>query len=133
MLLCSIGSSKMENERPEFVYRISTKEEIEVLQKNGSTFGGDIDKSSGFFHLSKIDQVRAILHNFFQGRNDLYLIQVDANKLGDGLVYEAVDGTNFFPHFYGPDRSFSPLPFHAVTKTEKLSFVGGQFSCSLMD
>ncbi|KAK9161797.1 hypothetical protein Syun_008138 [Stephania yunnanensis] len=123
----------MENERPEFVYRISTEEEIERLQKNGSAFGGDIDKSSGFFHLSKIDQVRPILHNFLQGRNDLYLLQVDANKLGDGLVYEAVDGTNFFPRFYGPDRSFSPLPFHAVTKIEKLSFVGGQFSCSLMD
>ncbi|KAK9136627.1 hypothetical protein Sjap_007221 [Stephania japonica] len=124
---------EMKNERPEFVYRISTEEEIELLQKNGSTFGGDLDKSSGFFHLSNIDQVRATLHNFFQGRKDLYLVQVDANKLRDGLVYEAVDGANFFPHFYGPNQSFIPLPLDAVTKTEKLSFVGGQFSCSLMD
>uniref|UniRef100_A0A0D9VV28 Uncharacterized protein n=1 Tax=Leersia perrieri TaxID=77586 RepID=A0A0D9VV28_9ORYZ len=37
------------------------------------------------------------------GRNDLYLLQVDISKLSDGLVYEAADDSNYFPHFYGPD------------------------------
>lgn len=40
-----------------FVYRISTAQEWEELQKNGSTFGGELDKSSGFIHLSKLEQV----------------------------------------------------------------------------
>ena len=46
---------------PEFVYRISTAKEWEELQKNGSIFGGDLDKSSGFIHLSKLDQVLHLL------------------------------------------------------------------------
>lgn len=53
-------------------------------------------------------------------------------QLGDGLVYEVVDGSNSFPHFYGPSRSFSPLLLDAVTKAEKLSLSGGRFSCSLL-
>ncbi|TQE11512.1 hypothetical protein C1H46_002887 [Malus baccata] len=54
-------------------------------------------------------------------------------KLGEGLVYEVVDGSNSFPHFYGPSRSFIPLPLDAVTKAEKLHLSGGQFSCSMLE
>ncbi|KAK8588176.1 hypothetical protein V6N13_087122 [Hibiscus sabdariffa] len=43
-------------EGEEFVYRISTAQEWEALQKNGSCFGGDLDKSSGFIHFSSLHQ-----------------------------------------------------------------------------
>eukprot|EP00258_Populus_trichocarpa_P034632 XP_024450651.1 uncharacterized protein LOC7460483 isoform X2 [Populus trichocarpa] len=101
--------SGREGEEEEHVYRISTDKEWEELQRNGSCFGGQLDKSSGFIHLSKLDQ------------------------LGDGLIYEVVDGTNNFPHFYGPSRSFSPLPLDVVIKAEKLVLADGQFSCSLLN
>ncbi|KAI3882910.1 hypothetical protein MKW92_000417 [Papaver armeniacum] len=120
------------DETPEFVYRISTKEEWDELQKNGSTFGGEIDKSTACFHLSKLNQVKSTLENFFKGREDLYLLQIDSKKLGDGLVYESVDGTNYFPHFYGPSRTYIPLPLDSVAKAEKVTLSGGQFSCSLL-
>ncbi|KAF8394719.1 hypothetical protein HHK36_020936 [Tetracentron sinense] len=155
-------------EPQEFVYRISTAKEWEVLQSSGSSSGGNLDKTSGFFHLSKLDQVffsslfnfstlssdliptapdflfakndcsirvvHSTLQNFFlKIEGDLYLLQIDAKKLGDGLVYGAADGSNFFPHFYGPNRSFSPLPLEAVTKAEKLVLKSGQFSCSLLN
>jgi uncharacterized protein (DUF952 family) len=42
------------------VYRISTVKEWAELQSNGSTFGGELDKSTGFIHLSKLDQVHFI-------------------------------------------------------------------------
>ncbi|XP_062084112.1 uncharacterized protein LOC133790472 [Humulus lupulus] len=117
-----------------FVYRISRAEEWEELQRNSSTFGGDLDKSSCFIHLSDLHQVQSTLQNFFLNTNhDLYLLQIDANKLGDGLVYEKVDESNSFPHLYGPSGSFMPLPLDAVTKAEKLSFVDGRFSCTLLD
>ncbi|XP_047167747.1 uncharacterized protein LOC124836613 [Vigna umbellata] len=117
-----------------FVYRISTAQEWEALQKNGSTFGGELDRSSGFIHLSKLDQVRPTLQNFFlNSKSELYLLQIDAQKLGDGLIYEIVDGSNSFPHFYGPSRSFVPLLLDAVTKAEKLIPSDGGFSCSLLD
>ncbi|XP_028791450.1 uncharacterized protein LOC114747303 [Neltuma alba] len=118
----------------DFVYRISTAREWEELQKNGSVFGGELDRSSGFIHLSKLDQVQSTLQNFFLNTNEeLYLLQIDAKKLGDGLVYEIVDGSNSFPHFYGPSRSFRPLPLDAVTKAEKLTLSDGRFSCRLLE
>lgn len=54
-------------------------------------------------------------------------------QLGDGLIYEVVDGSNSFPHFYGPSRSFVPLPFDAVVKAEKITVSDGQFICSLLN
>ncbi|KAL3849639.1 hypothetical protein ACJIZ3_011521 [Penstemon smallii] len=123
------GSKKNE----EFVYRISTAEEWEELQSSGATFGGDLDKSTGCFHLSKLDQVQSTLQNFFMNvKEDLYLLQIDVKKLGNGLIYEALDGTDFFPHFYGPSRSFSPLPLDVITKAEKLTLLDGKFICSLL-
>lgn len=126
--------SGREGEEEEHVYRISTDKEWEELQRNGSCFGGQLDKSSGFIHLSKLDQVMSTLQNFFLNTKvDLYLLQIDAKKLGDGLINEVVDGTNNFPHFYGPSRSFSPLPLDVVIKAEKLVLADGQFSCSLLN
>ncbi|KAK5783741.1 hypothetical protein PVK06_038254 [Gossypium arboreum] len=130
----ALNELTLEGQGEEFVYRISTAEEWEALQKNGSVFGGDLDKSSGFIHLSSLHQVKPTLQNFFSNvKLDLYLLQIDAKKLGDGLIYEVVDSSNSFPHFYGPSRSFAPLPLDAVTKAEKLSVVDGQLSCSLLN
>ncbi|KAF7804956.1 putative dihydroorotate dehydrogenase [Senna tora] len=124
----------MAGKEGDFVYRISTAKEWEELQKNGSIFGGELDRSSGFIHLSKLDQVQSTLQNFFLNTKvELYLLQIDAKKLGDGLVYEIVDGSNSFPHFYGPSRSFGPLHLDVVTKAEKLCPSDGRFSCSLLD
>ncbi|XP_070660856.1 uncharacterized protein [Malus domestica] len=80
--------------KEEYVYRIITAVEWGELQSSGSIFGGELDKKSGFIHLSNL------------------------NQLGEGLVYEVVDGSNSFPHFYGPSRSFIPLPLDAVTKAD---------------
>ncbi|GKV40568.1 hypothetical protein SLEP1_g48194 [Rubroshorea leprosula] len=129
------------SEGEEFVYRISTAAEWEELQTKGSTLGREIDKSTGCFHLCKLDQVRPVLQNFFANvKEELYLLQIDAKKLGDGLIYELADGNNKFtdgnnrfPHFYGPSRSFCPFPSDVVTKAEKLSLSGGQYSCIMLN
>ncbi|XP_052184940.1 uncharacterized protein LOC127796691 [Diospyros lotus] len=115
-----------ENERgsegEQFVYRISTAEEWQALQRDGAMFGGQLDKSTGCIHLSMLHQVQSTLQNFFlNSSKDLYLLQIDSKKLGEGLAYEAVDDSNVFPHYYGPSRSFSPLPLHAVCKAEKIT------------
>lgn len=123
-----------EIEREEFVYRISIAKEWEELQRTGASFGGELDKSTSCIHLSKLHQVKSTLQNFFKNiQADLYLLKIDTNKLGDGLVYEAVDASNVFPHFYGPSRSFSPLPLDAVVKAERITLSDDQFSCSLLN
>ncbi|PHT80516.1 hypothetical protein T459_18568 [Capsicum annuum] len=116
----------------EFVYRISTMEEWELLQKTGSTFGRDLDRTTGFIHLSKLDQVQSTLLNFFLNINFPVMMRFILLQLGNGLVYEAVDDSKVFPHFYGPSRSFSPLPLDAVIKGEKLVVADGKFVCSML-
>ncbi|CAN4097466.1 unnamed protein product [Withania somnifera] len=91
-----------------------------IAAENRQHFRGDLDRTTGFIHLSELHQ------------DDLYLLQIDAKKLGNGLVYEAVDDTNIFPHFYGPSLSFSPLPLDTVIKGEKLVVTDGKFVCSML-
>ncbi|CDP17017.1 unnamed protein product [Coffea canephora] len=120
----------------DYVYRISTAEEWAELQTSGSTFGRQIDKSTGCIHLSNLHQVQWVLHNFFLNSKgqDLFLLQIHAKKLGDGLVYEAAadDSSKVFPHFYGPSRSFGPLPLDVVTKAEKIILSDAKFTCCLL-
>jgi len=42
------------------------------------------------------------------------------SQLADGLIYEASDDNNYFPHFYGPARSFVPLQLDVVVKADKI-------------
>ncbi|KAH0933641.1 hypothetical protein HID58_010758 [Brassica napus] len=66
----------------DFIYRISTDQEWQEFQKKGSSFGGELDKSTGCFHLSKLEQVQMTLQNFFlNAKEDLYLLQIDPNKV----------------------------------------------------
>ena len=67
----------------ELVYRISTAKEWEELQSTGSSFGGDLDKSSAFIHLSKLDQVKfSCFGNFIFFRFSYLFIMV----IGIGCV-----------------------------------------------
>ncbi|XP_037479842.1 uncharacterized protein LOC119356961 isoform X2 [Triticum dicoccoides] len=85
-----------------------------------------------FLELSHV-LVKMTLKNYFRGQNDLYLLQIDTAKIADGLIYEAADGCNYFPHFYGPDRSFAPLQLSAVVKADKIELANNDFTCSLLD
>eukprot|EP01018_Ginkgo_biloba_P009766 Gb_07740 [translate_table: standard] len=116
-----------EDRQDSIVYRISTEAEWKSLQQTEATLGGDLDKQTGCIHLSKQSQVKDVLHNFFPGREDLYLLKVDTTKLGEGLIYESADGLNFFPHFYGPSRIFAPLALGAIIEAEKVELIDGKF------
>ncbi|KAF7011991.1 hypothetical protein CFC21_026234 [Triticum aestivum] len=118
---------------PAFVYQINTRDEWAELQGTGETLGGDLDCSTGCFHLSGLGQVKMTLKNYFRRQNDLYLLQVNTAKIADGLIYEAADGCNYFPHFYGPDRSFAPLQLSVVVKADKIELANNDFTWSLLD
>ena len=68
----SISRTLKENKMADqdFIYRISTDQEWQEFQKKGSSLGGELDKSTGCFHLSKLEQVSLSLspkdlHFFF--------------------------------------------------------------------
>ncbi|GKC42016.1 dihydroorotate dehydrogenase [Tanacetum coccineum] len=121
------------NENEEFVYRISTAGEWSESQTSGCTYGQQLDKDSRYIHLSKLNQVKSTLERFYMNTSDdLFLLQIDCKKLGDGLLYEDVDGSNVFPHFYGPSRSYVPLTLDMVVKAEKIISSNSQFICSML-
>lgn len=109
-----------------FVYRISPENEWAAAQAAGALQGGQLDTISGYVHLSTAAQVAGTLALFYAGRSDLYLLKVNASKLGDGLRYDEVEGVGLFPHFYGPGGSFSPLPLSSVEASAKLELEKGQ-------
>ncbi|XP_044318624.1 uncharacterized protein [Triticum aestivum] len=102
----------------------------------GGTLGGDLDRSTGCFHLSDLAQVKMTLKNYFRAQNDLYLLQTDTSKIADGLIYEAADGCNYFPHIYGyiygPGRIFAPHQLSVVVKADKIVLANNDFTCSLL-
>lgn len=59
----------------EFVYWISSTAESEELQNNGSTFGVELYKSTGCFHLTKMKP-----NSFNNVKEELFLLQIDAKK-----------------------------------------------------
>nr|ABR16759.1 unknown [Picea sitchensis] len=122
-----MGEEKEQETPAVLIYRVSTEAEWNELQQTGSTLGGDLDKQTGCIHLSTDSQVKGVLEIFFSGRRDLYLLKLEAAKLGEGLIYESADGLNFFPHFYGPSGSFTPLTVDPIIEVSKLELVDGNF------
>ncbi len=69
-------------------------------------------ETEGFIHCSTWEQLPRTARNLFPGRNDLVLLIVDPEPLGDLVVYEDLYGQDEeFPHVYGP------LPSEAVENT----------------
>ena len=69
-------------------------------------------EEEGFIHCSTADQVSRTARQIFTNRNDLVLLAIDPDSLGDLVVYEDLyDLDEDFPHIYGP------LPTTAVGNT----------------
>ncbi|MCH2180555.1 MAG: DUF952 domain-containing protein [Mariniblastus sp.] len=96
------------------IYKIVARDTWNRALENGSFEGAEIDLEDGFIHFSSAEQVRRTADRFFQGRDGLVLVGVDARMLGDELKWEpAADGT-LFPHLY------DPLPLSAVVSQDEL-------------
>lgn len=58
--------------------------------------------SEGFVHLCTREQLAGVVERYYQGRDDLMLLTVDARTLGADLVWEDLTGSGEqFPHVYG--------------------------------
>src|SRR5579862_8585828 len=74
-------------------------------QANGlygwSTVGRTVE-DEGFIHCSYRDQIAAVANTFYAGRKDLLLLVIDPARVASDIREEAVDGSERFPHIYGP-------------------------------
>jgi uncharacterized protein (DUF952 family) len=77
-------------------------------QAAGVFTGSAVDERDGFIHFSDAGQAPETARLYFHGQVDLWLLSVDADRLGEALRWEASRGGALFPHLYGP------LPIDAV-------------------
>lgn len=90
------------------VYKVLTGVELAVARRVGRYAGSADDLRDGFVHLSTRDQLEGTLAKHFAGRSDLFLLALDADKLGTALRWEPSRGGALFPHLY------APLPLNAA-------------------
>ncbi|KQS81035.1 dihydroorotate dehydrogenase [Rhizobium sp. Leaf384] len=96
------------------IYKIVPTSLWRNAQAAGSFDGAPVDLADGFIHFSTADQVAETARRHFAGQDDLLLVAIDGERLGEALIYEPSRGGALFPHLYGP------LPMTAVLSEQPL-------------
>ncbi len=81
------------------LYHLVGSAEWSAAQAAGEYRPASLDRE-GFIHLSTQAQWVGAANRFYRGRTDLLLLEVDADRLGAEVRFEAADGDRF-PHLYG--------------------------------
>ncbi len=82
------------------IYKIFRASEWADLRANGTTAGAPIDVADGYVHFSTASQAAETAAKHFAGADDLMLLAVDTDRLGDALKWEVSRGDQLFPHLY---------------------------------
>lgn len=96
------------------IYKICPRALWRAAEAAGVFEGSEVDRRDGFIHFSTEAQVAETARRHFAGQEDLLLIAVDADVLGDRLRWEPSRGGDLFPHLYGS------LPLTAVRRVQPL-------------
>ncbi len=84
----------------QLIFKIAARALWQAAEAKGVFDGAPIDHADGYIHFSTAAQVVETAAKHFMGQNDLLLIAVDADLLGDALIYEVSRGGDLFPHLY---------------------------------
>lgn len=90
------------------IYKICPAASWRKAEIEGEFCGSGIDHIDGYIHFSTGAQVAETAARHFADSDDLILIAVDAERLGEALKWEPARSGDFFPHLY------EPLPLVAV-------------------
>jgi uncharacterized protein (DUF952 family) len=83
------------------IYKICSASAWREAERQGVFRGSSDDARDGFIHFSSASQVAETAKKHFVGQKDLFLIEVDADALGDNLRWERSRNDELFPHLYG--------------------------------
>lgn len=102
------------------IFKIFHRSQWADLRANGSTPGAPIDLADGYIHFSTLEQAAETVAKHFAGADDLMLVAVEADDLGEALKWEVSRGGALFPHLYAPlqlsdVRWAQPLPLENGT------------------
>ena len=83
------------------IYHIAEKA-IWQSQQDADAYQPTAFTDEGFVHCSDLPQVARTANNYYQGRADLLLLEIDATQLMPETRYEnLLGGAEKFPHVYG--------------------------------
>ena len=98
----------------DLVFKIVGADEWRAAEASGVFAGSGVDRADGFIHFSTAAQAPGTAEKWFNGRQDLILVAIDASAFGAGLKWEPSRGGELFPHLYGP------MPMSAVVWSRAL-------------
>ena len=94
-------NNKQEAGRVRTIYKICPASAWREAERQGVYRGSADDARDGFIHFSTATQVAETARKHFFGQTGLFLIEVDADALGDELRWEPSRNDELFPHLYG--------------------------------
>jgi uncharacterized protein (DUF952 family) len=83
------------------IYKICSASAWREAERQGVYRGSADDARDGFIHFSTAVQLAETARKHFFGQTGLFLIEVDADALGERLRWERSRHDELFPHLYG--------------------------------
>jgi len=83
------------------IYKICSASAWREAEREGVYRGSADDARDGFIHFSTASQLAETARKHFFGQTGLFLIEVDANALGNALRWDRSRNDELFPHLYG--------------------------------
>ncbi|MEM7443574.1 MAG: DUF952 domain-containing protein [Pseudomonadota bacterium] len=84
------------------ILKICSAEEWREAEQKGRFDGSEVDLVDGFIHFSTVEQAPETARLYFAERDDLVVVAVDPDRIGDDLKWEPSRGGALFPHLYAP-------------------------------
>jgi uncharacterized protein (DUF952 family) len=100
-------------------YKVLTSEQLGLLEREGVFDGAPVDLEDGYIHLSTTEQLAGTIEKHFAGQDDLEIVAVDLEAMGDAVKWEESRGGMLFPHIYGVPLTldvvldYGPLEYRA--------------------
>jgi uncharacterized protein (DUF952 family) len=82
------------------IYKIFRGQEFAAFEAVGKTMGAPVDLTDGYIHFSTAAQVQETAAKHFAQEDDLMLLALESDLLGDALKWEPSRGGQMFPHLY---------------------------------
>lgn len=82
------------------IYKICPASSWREAERIGIYRGSADDARDGFIHFSTASQLRETARKHFLGQRGLFLVEVDADMLGETLRWERSRNDELFPHLY---------------------------------
>ena len=96
------------------VYKTLGRAEWAAAREAGVFLGSEVDRRDGYIHLSTAAQAGETARKWFAGRDDLVVLELEADELGPALRWEPSRGGDLFPHLYAALDPARVLAEHAA-------------------